>query len=96
MGDIPLTAAEPQTMEQIRAGIQIDVRLKTAYATAMAHQHGGGCVEIHLGRAVIDYLKSLMSDPPPDAEPATVYGFPVVKSDRTPDHISIHAVTPIL
>lgn len=71
----------------------MDDRLKTAYVTAMKAQHEGSRVELHLGSDVVEYLKSFLIAPAPSWMPReTCWGFPVVDSTASPDHISVHAV----
>lgn len=74
------------------------LRMRQAYATALRHTHEGGRVEIHLGKDVVDYLKSLCEVPDPLAPAAgmigaTCWGHPVIPADLSdPGHISVHVV----
>lgn len=71
-------------------------RLKMAYATAMKATHEGSRVEIHLGSDVVEYLRSLCPIPGAVVIRPTFWGFPVVDSTVSPDHISIHTITTII
>lgn len=76
----------------------LDERLKRAYATAMDQQHQRlpGRIEIHMGKDVIEYLRSLAYVPDPVANRRTCWGFPVVQTpDAWPDHLSVHTVQAI-
>ena len=86
--------AEP--LDEALRALEIRDRLARVYATAMLHQREGGRVEIHLGSDITDHLKKLIEEAMGDnanfLPAATIWGFPVVDSTATPDHMSIHVV----
>lgn len=76
----------------------MDDRLRTAFATAMKARHEtSGTVQAHFGPDVIDYLRSfaIVPDSAYAGLPPTCWGFPVLESAVSPDHISIHTVQTI-
>jgi len=76
----------------------MDERLKLAYATAMRAQHEGGRVEIHIGsdaRAeLVARCKITVAGEERrwDIPAPTLFGFPLVDTTASPDHISVHVV----
>jgi len=85
-----------EPLDEALYALEIRERLITAYATAMRHAHDGGRVEIHIGSDIVEHLRKLareaMGDRPNFALSNTVWGFPMVESTATPDHMSVHVV----
>jgi len=75
----------------------LDVRLREAYATAMAQQHQRlpGRIQLYMGSDVIAYLKSLCAVPNETLSRTTCWGFDTFPVDGPPDHISVHTVQTI-
>lgn len=87
------------------SAFEIDDRIRTAYLTAhhAATSARGGRVEIHIGSAVLEHLKTLATEA---IEPHhewqhrgdALWGFPLIPvvGHRFADHISVHTVQHIL
>lgn len=88
----------PEPLDEALRVLEIRERLARAYAAALAAQHSGCAVEIHLGSEVLDYLKSLATEVSETPIPGNrLWGFPAIESTAgTRRHISVHAVTTIL
>lgn len=92
---IPLGPAEPKSPEQVEHEQDIDRRLKQVFAIGLRHAHDGGRVEVHVGSDIVTYLKSLAVKDTTGtalAPAARLWGYPLIESTATPDHISVHVV----
>lgn len=87
---------EPVGLDEALRHLEIRERLVKVYATGMRHAHDGGRVEVHLGSDIIEHLRTLareaMGDRPNFALSETVWGFPIVETTASPDHMSVHVV----
>lgn len=72
----------------------IEASLRQAYTTALSETHACGTVQIHLGSAVVEYLRqrylthrsTLPMDP-------VIWGYPIITDERyLPEHVAIHVV----
>lgn len=75
----------------------LDNALGNAYRAALHASHDGGRVEIHLGSDVVAALKARIPAEDPLAPASgligrTCWGFPVIDSTASPEHISVHTV----
>lgn len=86
------------TAAEVRRDQAIDDRMRIAFGMALRARHEcAGQVVLHLGADVLSYLKSLARFPDHGVpfERATCWGFPIIESDDSPDHISVHTVQTI-
>lgn len=82
-------------------GIELERRIRVAYATALRHAHEGGIVQVHAGETVVAYFKSLAKHP---RHPLlnglvspTAFGYPLIEAAESlgADYIGIHILHPI-